>query len=111
MLDGRISHGHIELHRQASDWYKHKHHQKAAYDTVILHVVWDNDCKIQRKDSTEVPTLALKDRVPPQLIKNYKAFTSNQTEILCAQHFSKVDKIVQAAMLDKALFRRLMDKH
>ncbi len=38
--------GNVELHIHSSDWYRHKHHQDKAYDSVILHVVRDADKQV-----------------------------------------------------------------
>ena len=38
--------GNVELHIHSSEWYRHKHHQDKAYDSVILHVVRDADKQV-----------------------------------------------------------------
>ena len=38
--------GNVEMHIFASDWYRHKHHQDPAYDSVILHVVCHADKQV-----------------------------------------------------------------
>ncbi len=38
-IDGRILHGDVEVHLNASGWYGHKHHNDPAYNGVILHIV------------------------------------------------------------------------
>jgi len=35
--------GAVELHRRMGDWRAHGHHLDAAYNTVVLHVVYTND--------------------------------------------------------------------
>ncbi len=35
--------GSAEIHINASGWIDHRHDHDAAYDTVALHVVWNND--------------------------------------------------------------------
>ena len=38
--------GAVELHLKASYWYHHRHHLDKGYDSVIFHVVWDNDAEV-----------------------------------------------------------------
>lgn len=38
--------GHVEMHINASDWYKHHHDLDPLYNNVILHVVTNNDRKV-----------------------------------------------------------------
>ena len=52
--------GNIEIHVKSSDWYLHHHQDNSAYDNVILHVVWEHDVPVLRKDNSEIPTLELK---------------------------------------------------
>lgn len=35
--------GNVEIHRYASEWYKHRHHEDPLYDNTILHVILEND--------------------------------------------------------------------
>src|SRR5687768_11789850 len=35
--------GNVEIHVKSSDWKKHQHDSDRNYDTVILHVVWEDD--------------------------------------------------------------------
>ena len=55
--------GNVEIHLKSSDWYAHHHETDKAYDNVILHVVWDHDADVFRKDHSIIPTLELKNFV------------------------------------------------
>ena len=52
--------GNVEIHLKSSDWYLHHHEEDANYENVILHVVWEHDTDIFRKDNSKLPTLVLK---------------------------------------------------
>ena len=53
------------MHLKSSDWYAHHHEVDSNYDNVILHVVWEDDISVFRKDGTQVPTLELKNHISP----------------------------------------------
>ena len=63
--------GNVELHRRASDWFRHGHERDPAYAGVILHVVEVEDALIPRPDGELIPQLILK--VPPHVEENYRA--------------------------------------
>jgi hypothetical protein len=45
-INGQDWIGNIEIHINASDWYKHNHHKDPAYDNIILHIVCQADKEI-----------------------------------------------------------------
>lgn len=45
-INGQDWVGNIEIHVNAADWYKHRHHMDAAYDNTILHVVAKADKEV-----------------------------------------------------------------
>ncbi|OIN59017.1 DUF2851 family protein [Arsenicibacter rosenii] len=102
--------GTVEIHVKASDWFLHRHQQDAAYDTVILHLVWDADKTVQRTDGTVIPTLSLRDRTDPQLIFRYEALHTSGDLIPCSAHWPRLNTLTIISMLDQALLRRLERK-
>ena len=44
-IGGMLYRGDVEIHRRNKEWFVHKHHHDAAYNSVILHVIWQNDLK------------------------------------------------------------------
>ena len=62
--------GNVEIHQQASDWFKHNHHQDPAYDSVILHVASQIDAAPARTNGEPIPQMEL--RYPSYLASNYE---------------------------------------
>jgi len=58
-IAGQLWAGNVEIHINSSDWYAHKHEEDSNYDNVILHVVWNDDVAVFRKDGSEIPALEL----------------------------------------------------
>ena len=103
--------GNVEIHIKSSDWYVHNHEQDAAYDNVILHVVWEHDSEVFRKDNSQIPTLELCHYIDNHLIDNYKSLFSNANKwINCENHFAEVDTFILDNWLERLYFERLERK-
>lgn len=103
--------GNVEIHSNASDWYVHNHEQDKNYDNVILHVVWQHDTEIFRKDNTVLPTLELKNYVNASLLNNYKQlFNTPNTWINCENQFPDVSNFLLDNWLERLYFERLENK-
>ena len=102
--------GNIEIHIKSSDWYVHNHEKDANYDNVILHVVWENDSPIFRKDNSEIPTLELKKYVSLSEINKYKSLIASKSWINCENHISETDDFVWDNWLESLFLNRLQRK-
>ncbi len=102
--------GAVEIHLKSSDWNLHEHQTDAAYQNVILHVVWEDDKPILRKDSTKIPTLILSDKTDNTLIQKYFNLIESKALIPCQSQFGQVSGLKKMAMLDKVLMQRLATK-
>ena len=97
--------GNVEIHLKASDWYAHKHHQDAAYDNVILHVVAAPNDK---------PTLTSKGRVVPEVIlrfsdeikQRFDAISSNHSTIRCGNLIGQLSSLDRNSWIDRMLAER-----
>jgi hypothetical protein len=110
VIDGIEWAGNIELHVKASDWYKHNHDSDAAYQNVVLHVVWDADQPIQQRDGTTLPTLELKKITDKSLIERFKNLLQNNHQIPCQEQFGSIDGFYKTRAFEKALVQRVENK-
>lgn len=102
--------GNVEIHFRASDWHKHNHNTDKSYNNIILHVVYEADEKIFRKNGEEIPTLQLKDLIPKSIYGKYLQFKSSKDWIPCEKQISFVDKFTINNWLDRLLVERLERK-
>jgi hypothetical protein len=102
--------GSVEIHIKASGWNDHHHGDDAAYENVVLHVVWENDKPIDRSDGSAMPTLELKNRVDLALWNKYKKLFTSADSIPCARSWYSVSDLVKLSMIDKAVTQRLETK-
>jgi hypothetical protein len=92
-IDNTLWVGNIEMHVKSSDWFKHKHSADNAYNSVILHVVWEHDAEVLNKDGTPIPTLELKPLVSSTQLHNYLALLESLHDIPCQNHLKFVDSL------------------
>ncbi|WP_109299934.1 DUF2851 family protein [Aquimarina sp. AU474] len=104
--------GNVEIHIKSSDWYIHHHEVDRAYDNVILHVVWEEDIEVFRKDNTTIPTLQLKDYVSKQLLIKYQELFSadKQKWIPCENNLPAVSSFTLSNWQERLYIERLEQK-
>ncbi|WP_299801144.1 DUF2851 family protein [uncultured Maribacter sp.] len=111
-LNGQLWAGNVEIHIKSSDWYAHHHQDDTNYDNVILHVVWEDDIAVYRKDGSEIPTLSLKEYIPLVMLNNYQNLfdSKNYKFINCENEFNEVDEFIKNNWLDRLFVERLEQK-
>ncbi|MES2812002.1 MAG: DUF2851 family protein [Bacteroidota bacterium] len=102
--------GNIEIHLKSSHWYLHHHETDKNYDNVILHVVWQNDSQIFRKDNSEIPVLELKEYVSPALIHQYQKLKTQKSWINCENDIQSIPQFVLKNWQERLFFERLERK-
>ena len=102
--------GNIEIHLKSSDWYVHHHERDAAYENVILHVVWEHDTEIFRKNNTEIPVLELKKYVDALTIANYQSLMLQKSWIFCEKQIKEIDSFLLENWQERLFFERLERK-
>ncbi len=102
--------GNVEIHLKSSDWLRHNHQKDAAYDNVILHVVFEHDVEINRKDGTILPVLELKNRIAPRLMERYADLYLNLNTLPCSAQIGSVDQFIIEGFLSRTLIERFEQK-
>ena len=97
--------GHVEIHVKTSDWNRHGHQTDKAYQNVILHVVYENDTKVN-----DIPTLELKGHFDETLFANYQKFISSKNWIPCEKSITQVPVFTRLSWLDRMAVERLESK-
>lgn len=110
-IGGQLWAGNVEIHLKASDWYVHHHEKDMAYDNVILHVVWEDDMPVFRKDNSVIPVLELKEVVPETVCRNYSGLLKGSYDFInCEKGVGKVDPFLRDNYLERLFFERLEQK-
>jgi hypothetical protein len=102
--------GSVEIHINATDWAAHHHHADAAYNNVILHVVWHCNKPVYRQDGTEIPQIELKNLVNPALIDTYLRLSENENPLPCHSFLSKIPTFTKNTWLERLAIERLENK-
>ncbi len=104
--------GNIEVHIHTSDWKSHRHSEDAAYNNIILHVVYEHDCEITLQNGTTPLTLELKPYMHPSLVEHYDALMSpvEAESIPCRHQLPEVPQLVRSSTLERLAMERIEGK-
>ncbi|GLU42400.1 DUF2851 family protein [Allomuricauda sp. NBRC 101325] len=111
-IDGQLWVGNVEMHLKSSDWYAHHHEADENYNNVILHVVWEDDIAVFRKDGTQIPTLEVQQFVSPELLASYQnLFEKSKVNFInCERDLGGVDSFLFENWLHRLYIERLEEK-
>ncbi len=107
-VDGYLWVGNVEIHRKASDWIRHHHHTDKAYDSVVLHVVEQDDMRILRTNGEVIPQFVL--RPAPTLRGDYQKLVDNAPMLPCGERIATIDKFFITDWLVSLSLERLQSK-
>lgn len=106
--------GTVEIHVRSSDWYKHHHHQDAAYDRIILHVVRKADKKVYNTLGEAIAQMEL--NYPDEqdylqgLLENAQWMDSAAGTHACAKQLLQDPQLLSEGWKKTLLEKRLMCK-
>ncbi len=99
--------GNVEIHVNASEWFRHGHHKDEAYKNVILHVVYNND---QAGADDSMPVCVLKGKINEDLFAAYERFISDNSFIPCENKIRDVPETDIVLWLERMLVERMEQK-
>jgi hypothetical protein len=103
-VEGTRWYGNVEIHTQCGHWKTHGHHIDPNYNSVILHVVADNNIRqVQTENGSRPFTINLIPYLPANLHRFLKSFDEGDSNLACASglHFISED----------AFYRQLEKSH
>lgn len=109
-LGSQLWAGQLEIHIRSSDWNRHRHQFDPAYNSVVLHVVYQYDEPAFRQNGSELPTLVLEGRIDESLHWRYEQLLHNATEIACAQQWPSVADLYKSSMIERVQIERLEER-
>jgi hypothetical protein len=91
--------GDIEFHVRSSGWWQHGHHEDPAYNSVILHIVRQDDAGRETvlQNGMEIPTIALEPYTEEQAGRRLSSAFSPVTPAAC-----KARPEIMPGLLDEA---------
>ncbi|MDR2764515.1 MAG: DUF2851 family protein [Tannerella sp.] len=105
---GTVWAGCVEIHRKASEWHTHRHDGDPAYDSVILHIVEEDDTPVRRTNGELVRQAVI--RVPPKVKEHMEWLLSRDTLTPCLEQIREVEPVHLSAWLSALVSERLERK-
>lgn len=109
-IDGQLWAGTVEVHLRSSEWNAHGHTRDAAYENVVLHVVYEHDAEVRTLRGHVLPTVELFPRISTESISLYHALMRGKGFVSCADRIAHVDQGRIGPWLERMLIERLERK-
>lgn len=84
--------GSVEIHKKTGEWVQHEHHLDKNFNSVVLHVVYEDDqnCEIITQDGHKPFTLVLKPHINKKMYRLLEA--KQQRGIACSGNISFINQ-------------------
>ncbi len=106
-INGVLWVGNVEIHKRTSDWFRHHHELDKAYDSIILHVVYQKDKDLFRTNGEEIPQLEIQGKFDESIWDKYQYFLQNKNWIACEKNIVDVPRIKINAWMDRLIVERM----
>lgn len=103
--------GNVEIHVNSQEWYAHKHHLDAAYNNVILHVVFNSDGKpCFTQNGLLLNTLVLEPYIDNSVLNNYEHLAEDLRVLPCVTWWNAIEPSIVEHWLARMCVSRLESK-
>ena len=109
-IGGTLWVGHVEIHTKSSDWYAHQHQKDPAYNSVILHVVHENDASAKRAIGTTVPTCLIRGKFSENVCQTFSNWRESRGFVPCEKHLQNLSEHKRIMLLERLSIERLEEK-
>ncbi|MGN0021656.1 MAG: DUF2851 family protein [Sphingobacterium hotanense] len=103
--------GNVEVHVSAKDWIIHGHHQNPAYNSVVLHVIWEGEEPCYLADGSLLPSLNLRELIEPDIVWKANNLLQNINPIPCAYDIKNVPMHIKVQVLQRTVVERLETRY
>ncbi len=107
-LDNTVWAGNVEIHINASDWYRHKHHLDSSYNNVILHVVVNYDKIIKTESGDEPETFVI--TWNKSIENKYLDYQKTPEIIACSSDIQDLPSFLVRHWISRMAIERLEEK-
>ncbi|MDO5017278.1 MAG: DUF2851 family protein [Porphyromonas sp.] len=90
--------GSVEIHKRSSEWREHRHHLDPLYNTVVLHVVLEDNSPSLDAGGRRVPTALLS--ISPRILSHLERLELSNQSLRCMPEVSALGAV---EILDLAL--------
>lgn len=104
-IGGILWTGNVEIHTNASDWYRHAHDTNPAYSNIILHVATTIDASPLYPDGQEIPQMQLD--VPQYIRDNFNSLSMCDINPRCRSIIQGIPTITKHSWLSSLQVERL----
>ena len=101
-IGGTLWVGNVEMHVNSSDWFKHGHQDDVAYDNVVLHVVYHDDC-----EQLNMPTIVIAGKFDESIMERYESFQRSRLWIPCEKLIAGIQQFTWLSWLERIVIERL----
>ncbi|MCL2415004.1 MAG: DUF2851 family protein [Bacteroidales bacterium] len=109
-IAGTLWAGQVEIHTKSSDWYAHQHQKDPAYNSVILHVVYENDASARRTIGTTVPTCLIRGKFSEDTYQTFSNWREGRGFVPCEKHLQNLSEHKRVMLLERLNIERLEEK-